>query len=83
MNFVNNKNYFALLHIRHWTLLFRILLISVLLDGQIGNAQSIEKMIPLEGHLIRVKHWAEKDGIPHWYLGGMFEDSRGIIWGEW
>ena len=56
---------------------------SILLCVQVGRSQSIETIIPIDDYLLQVKLWTPEDGVPHWHLSGIYQDSRGFIWGEW
>ncbi|WP_367392856.1 ATP-binding protein [Lewinella sp. LCG006] len=60
-------------------LLFLMLLASPL----IVNAQTATKTISLGKYQIKAKLWTRDDGIPHWHLNGIFQDSRGLVWANW
>lgn len=48
-----------------------------------GRSQTTQAVIPIEDVLLQFNLWTKKDGIPHWHLNGVFQDSRGFLWANW
>lgn len=52
-----------------------ILLLPMSLSGQ-PDGVALDR----EGVHLRVRLWTPESGLPHWHVGGMFQDSRGYVW---
>jgi signal transduction histidine kinase/CheY-like chemotaxis protein len=64
--------------------LARLLLLQAgLLLSHFAQAQSYSRVTALEERQAGIQLWTKGDGIPDWYLEGIFQDSRGILWIEW
>lgn len=76
-----DKNIFRCNRITRRSIL--VLITAYFLCLEQTNAQAYNKTIPIENYLLDVKIWTQNDGIPHWHLNGLFQDSRGFVWGDW
>lgn len=59
-----------------------LLLVNLTLFSS-ANAQSYSSVTDLEEYRLELQVWTKGDGIPDWYVEGVFQDSRGMLWIAW